>query len=73
MGSADRIIRVIIAATFITLYFIGTLTGTLGLVLMGLSIIFVLTSLVGTCPLYLPFGLSALRKKIMGNQSHGKF
>ena len=66
MGLADRIIRAIIAATFITLYFMGTVTGTPGLVLMALSIIFVLTSLVGTCPLYLPLGLSTLRKKIMG-------
>jgi len=65
MGLADRIIRVIIAATFITLYFMGTVTGTPGLVLMALSIIFVLTSLVGTCPLYLPLGLSTMRKKIM--------
>jgi hypothetical protein len=66
MGLADRIIRVIIAATFIALYFMGTVTGTPGLVLMALSVIFVLTSLVGTCPLYLPLGLSTLRKKIMG-------
>ena len=66
MGLADRIIRAIIAAAFITLYLMGTVTGTPGLVLMALSIIFVLTSLVGTCPLYLPLGLSTLRKKIMG-------
>ncbi|MBA4055650.1 MAG: DUF2892 domain-containing protein [Marivirga sp.] len=64
MGSADRIIRVIIAATLITLYFTGVLTGTLGLVLIALSIIFVFTSLISFCPLYLPFGLSTLRKKL---------
>jgi hypothetical protein len=65
MGAADRIIRVIIAAIMIVLYFSGTVTGTLGIVLIALSIIFVLTSLVSFCPLYLPFGLSTLRKKMV--------
>jgi Protein of unknown function (DUF2892) len=49
MGLADRIIRVIIAATFITLYLTGILTGIVGLILIGLSVIFVLTSLVSFC------------------------
>lgn len=66
MGSADRIIQVIIAAIISTLYFSGTITGTLGIVLMVLSIVFVLTSLVSFCPLYLPFGLSTIRKKLVG-------
>jgi hypothetical protein len=66
MGSADRIIRVIIAAILIALYFNGTITGTLGIVLIVLSGVFVLTSLISFCPLYLPFGLSSLRKKMAG-------
>lgn len=65
MGSADRIIRVMIAAVFVTLYFTGIIGGTLGIVLIALSVIFVLTSLVSFCPVYLPFGLSTLRKKIL--------
>jgi hypothetical protein len=64
MGSADRIIRVIIAAIFIALYFSGTITGTVGMVLIVLSVVFILTSLLSFCPLYLPFGLSTLRKKL---------
>jgi len=66
MGSADRIIRVIIAAIVVVLYFTGVIPGTLGLVLIALAAIFVLTSLISFCPLYLPFGLSTLRKKISG-------
>lgn len=58
MGNADRIIRVILAAIIATLYFTEILTGTLGIVLLVLSVVFVLTSLVGFCPLYAPFGLS---------------
>ena len=59
MGSADRIIRVIIAAILGFLYFNGTITGTLGIVLLVLSVVFVLTSLISFCPLYAPFGISS--------------
>ena len=57
MGSADKIIRVIIAAIVGTLYFTNVITGILGIVLMVLAAVFVLTSLVSFCPLYAPFGL----------------
>lgn len=63
MGVADRIIRMILAAIIATLYFTNILPGTLGIVLLALAAIFVLTSFLSSCPLYLPFGLSTLRKK----------
>lgn len=63
MGNTDRIIRIILAAVFGWLYFGGLVTGTAGIVLLVLGIIFVLTSLVSFCPLYLPFGLSTCRAK----------
>ncbi|MDA3843592.1 MAG: DUF2892 domain-containing protein [Candidatus Kapabacteria bacterium] len=63
MGSADRIIRIIIAVIFTVLYFNGTIEGTLGIVLMVLSAIFVLTSLVSFCPLYAPCGMKTCRTK----------
>lgn len=63
MGNADRIIRVIIAASLIALYANGTLTGTLGIVLVVLGGVFVLTSLIGFCPLYTLFGFSTCPKK----------
>lgn len=56
MGTADRIIRVIIAAIVGILYFTGTISGTLGIVLLILAGVFVLTSLISFCPLYVPFG-----------------
>ena len=62
MGSADRIIRILIAAVFAYLYFGGIVTGTLGLVLVILGGVFVLTSLVSFCPLYLPFGINTCKK-----------
>jgi len=63
MGTADRIIRVIIAAIIAILYFTGILSGTLGIVLLIAAGIFVLTSLVSFCPLYAPFGLKTCAVK----------
>jgi hypothetical protein len=57
MGSADRIIRVIIAVLIGVLYFTGTIPGTIGIVLLVLAGVFVLTSLISFCPLYAIFGI----------------
>lgn len=61
MGSADRIIRIIIAAIVAILYFTGTISGTLGIVLLVLAGVFLLTSLIIFCPLYAPFGISTCK------------
>ncbi|HEU4716298.1 MAG TPA: DUF2892 domain-containing protein, partial [Bacteroidia bacterium] len=58
MGNADRIIRVVIAALFAVLFFTGTVTGGAGIALLVVAGVFMLTSIVGFCPLYLPFGIS---------------
>lgn len=57
MGSADRLIRVIIALVLGFLYYKGIISGTLGIVLVVLAVVFVLTSLIGFCPLYTLFGI----------------
>ncbi len=59
MGSTDKIVRIIIAIVVAALYYTGTISGTVAIVLAVLAAVFVLTSLVGFCPLYLPFGLSS--------------
>ena len=63
MGSADRIIRVIIAAIIGILYFTGTISGTLGIILLVLAGVFVLTSVISFCPLYAPFGIKTCKVK----------
>lgn len=57
MGTTDRVLRTVVAIVVATLYFTGTLTGTLGLVLMIAAAIFVLTSAVSFCPLYTLLGI----------------
>jgi hypothetical protein len=63
MGSADRVIRFIIAAVIGVLYYTGTISGTLGIVLLVLAGVFILTSFISFCPLYAPFGLSTCTTK----------
>ena len=63
MGSADKIIRVVIAAVIGVLYFTDIISGTLGIVLLVLSGVFVLTSLISFCPLYAPFGINTCAVK----------
>ncbi len=63
MGSIDRIIRLLVAAVVAVLYFTGTISGTLGIVLLVLAVVFVLTSLVSFCPLYTLFGINSCKIK----------
>lgn len=65
MGNADRIIRIAAAIAFGVLYFTGTVTGTWGIVILVLGGVFVLTSLVGTCPLYSLLGMNSCPAKQM--------
>ena len=58
MGTVDKAIRVVVAIVIGVLYFTGQITGTAAIILGVLAIAFLLTSVVGTCPLYLPVGLS---------------
>lgn len=63
MGNADRIIRIVLAAIFAYFYFAGVVTGIAGLILVILGGVFVLTSLIGFCPLYTLFGFNTCRVK----------
>lgn len=58
MGTIDRVVRAILAVAIAILYFTGVISGTLAIVLGILALVFMLTSIVGFCPLYYPFKLS---------------
>jgi hypothetical protein len=62
VGTTDRIIRYALAAIFAAMYFTGTVSGTFGVVLLVLAVVFALTATITICPLYLPFGLSTRSK-----------
>lgn len=61
LSTLDRVIRVVIAALFAYLYLAGLVTGALGIVLLVLGAVFVLTAVVGFCPLYAMFNFSTLK------------
>ncbi len=69
MGSADRIVRLLLAVLFAALYFTHTVTGVAGIVLLVLGGVFVLTSLVSFCPLYVLFGINTCKVKTNKTQT----
>jgi hypothetical protein len=66
MGSIDRTIRIVVAVVLLVLYVGGIITGVWGIAGLILAGVFILTSLVSTCPLYLPFGIrtNQLKKRM---------
>ncbi|SFN16435.1 Protein of unknown function [Flavobacterium succinicans] len=63
MGITDKRIRVLIAIVIASLYYTKVIDGTMAIVLLALAIVFLLTSFISFCPLYLPFGISTIKKK----------
>ncbi len=63
MSTLDRIVRVVIALVVAVLYYMQIIEGTLAIVLLALSAIFVLTSLFSFCPIYALLGLSTAPKE----------
>ena len=62
MGSVDRILRIIVAIIIAGLYFAGQITGIAAIILLIFAGVFILTSFMSFCPLYLPFGISTAGK-----------
>ncbi len=62
MGNVDKIVRIVAAIIIAALYFTNQITGTAAIILLVLAGIFIVTSFVGFCPLYLPFGISTKPK-----------
>ena len=61
MGSADKVIRLLLAAIFIILFVFNVVSGVFGYILLALTVIFILTSLVSFCPLYAIFGIKTCK------------
>ena len=62
MGTIDRVIRILLAIVVIILYITGSITGFAAIILGILAIVFIITSMIGFCPLYLPFKISTIGK-----------
>jgi len=62
MGLLDRFIRLALVVLVAVLYFTNVISGTWVIIMGILAAVFLLTSLIGVCPLYLPFGISTRKK-----------
>lgn len=58
IGFVDRVIRLLAAAVVAVMYFMNQLSGIAAVILGLMAVVFILTSLVGSCPLYVPLKLS---------------
>ena len=63
MGSADRVLRIVLAAIVGVLSALNIISGSTAIILGILAIVFVVTSFVSFCPLYLPLGISTIKNK----------
>ncbi|MFA6472751.1 MAG: DUF2892 domain-containing protein [Candidatus Latescibacterota bacterium] len=63
MGTTDRVIRIVLALAVIILYLMGLISGTVAIILGIIAAVFLLTSLIGFCPLYKPFNISTKKKE----------
>ncbi len=59
VGKTDKIIRILIAAVLIILYFTNIVTGTLGIVFLTAAGVALITALINFCGLYALFGMSS--------------
>ena len=64
MGIIDRTVRTLLALTIIILYFTGMINGAAAIILGVFAFIFLLTSFIGFCPLYVPLRLSTRKKAV---------
>ncbi len=63
MGGIDKIVRLLVALLMVLAYFQGIVTGILGIILLIIAFIFVITSVISFCPIYLLFGISTCPPK----------
>ncbi len=62
MGIIDRIIRTLLAIVVLILYFTENISGIAAIILGLFAIIFILTSTISFCPLYVPLKISTRKK-----------
>lgn len=62
MGILDKAIRIVLAIIIAVLYFTDQISGLAAIILGIFGVVFLLTSLISFCPLYVPVKLSTIKK-----------
>ena len=63
MGTTDKVVRILVAVVIAGLFFANLISGTVAIILLILAAVFILTSFMSFCPLYLPFGISSRKSE----------
>lgn len=63
MGLIDRIIRLLVVLLIAIFYFTGQISGTATIILGIVAVAFLVTGLLGWCPIYAPFGISTKKSE----------
>jgi hypothetical protein len=63
VGTIDKVIRILLAVVIAVLYFTHLISGTIAIVLLILAGIFILTSLVSFCPIWMALGIKTIKKE----------
>ena len=64
MGTTDKFIRVLIGILIAILYYMEIISGMTAIIILALGIVFLITSLIGFCPLYTIFGIRTNKKSL---------
>ena len=64
MGTLDRVIRILAAVAIVALYYTNQISGTIAIIGLVIASIFIVTSLMSFCPIYLPFGIHTCKKEV---------
>lgn len=64
MGTTDKFIRVLIGVLIAVLYYMEIISGMTAIIVLALGIVFLITSLIGFCPLYTIFGIGTNKKSL---------
>jgi hypothetical protein len=62
MGSTDKATRITLAVAIAILYYNQLISGTWAIILGTISLVFILTSLFGVCPLYSILGINTCKR-----------
>ena len=62
MGSTDKMFRILFAVVVAVLYFMTLITGTAAIILGIFAIVFLISSFLNLCPLYVPLGIDTRKQ-----------
>lgn len=64
VGRVDQIVRLVVSALLVILFFTDTITGTWGYIGLAAAVIFTATALSKTCPIWMVLKINTLKNAV---------